>query len=157
MKRAPISPTEKVRAVANLANLSTPLGLLVALAGRAVLRHGPRGLVFAEGYRPGFPRAGAFTVGNVVICPSSLDDLERHRRGTIEHEDLHAWQWSALAGLPFLPAYLIAVGWSWLRTGDVASGNVFERAAGLTTGGYRDLPVDWSGWRRLRGLLSREG
>ena len=33
------------------------------------------------------------------------------------------------------------MGWSWLRTGDRASRNFFERQAGLADGGYRDLPT----------------
>jgi hypothetical protein len=37
--------------------------------------------------------------------------------------------------------YLAAAGWSWLRTGDFASRNVFERRAGLADGGYRERPV----------------
>ena len=38
-------------------------------------------------------------------------------------------------------AYAAAAGWSWLRTGDFASRNCFERAAGLADGGYRERPV----------------
>ncbi|HSF26445.1 MAG TPA: hypothetical protein VLC50_02900 [Actinomycetes bacterium] len=33
-------------------------------------------------------------------------------------------------------AYLLAAGWSWLRCGDPASYNHFERLAGLADGGY---------------------
>jgi hypothetical protein len=37
-----------------------------------------------------------------------------------------------------LPLYAVAAGWSWLRSGDAASRNPFERLAGLADGGYRD-------------------
>jgi hypothetical protein len=33
------------------------------------------------------------------------------------------------------------MGWSWIRTGDRAARNVFERAAGLSDGGYLDVPL----------------
>src|SRR3954447_25776516 len=55
-----------VRLIGNLVNLSTPLGLLVALVGRAEIHRGPRGLFLAEHYRLTFPVAGAFTIGNVI-------------------------------------------------------------------------------------------
>jgi hypothetical protein len=38
-------------------------------------------------------------------------------------------------------AYVAAASWSWLRTGDFASRNAFERRAGLADGGYRERPV----------------
>jgi hypothetical protein len=44
--------------------------------------------------------------------------------------------------------YGVAAGWSWLRTGDVASRNVFERRAGLVDGGYREQPLR-ALWGRL--------
>src|SRR6187200_1884408 len=55
-----------VRLVGNFANLTTPLGLAVAGMGGATIKRGPRGLFLGEGYRFGFPVAGAFTVGNVI-------------------------------------------------------------------------------------------
>jgi len=51
--------------------------------------------------------------------------------------------------LPFLPLYAIAAGWSWLRTGDLASANFFERKAGLQRGGYQQAPITNIGFRRL--------
>jgi hypothetical protein len=139
-----------VRATANLINLSTVLGLLIALAGGCRLRRGPDGLVKAEGYRPRLPKAGAFTVGNVVIVPGgSLDDLELRRPGTTAHEAVHAWQWCYCLGLPFLVGYVLASAWSWLRTGHPAAANFFETSAGLTRGGYPDLPKNNAGWHRI--------
>jgi hypothetical protein len=151
----PLAPRHRLRAVWNAVNLSTPLGLAVAGLGRARLSRGPRGLVFAEGYRLGFPVAGAFTVGCVIVTPTSLAALEERHPGTLDHEDAHAWQWAALLGLPFLPAYLVAAGWSWLRTGDVASRNVFERKAGLVRGGYHERPATWAGWQRMVRAVGR--
>lgn len=126
----------RFRWYANFVSLSTPLGLLVALLGRARLRAGPDGLVLAEGYRWGFPVAGAFTIGNVVITARDFPRLLQHHPDLLRHEGRHAWQWLACLGLPFLPLYFLAMAWSWARTGDRATGNLFERAAGLASGGY---------------------
>ncbi|WP_425308208.1 hypothetical protein AADG42_05460 [Ammonicoccus fulvus] len=122
-----------LRWLGNFCNLSTPAGLLVARAGGCRLRIGPRGLLIAEGYRPRFPFAYAFTLGNVILirgrASTTTTDL-------FEHEDAHAWQYLAF-GPFFLPAYALATAWSWLRSGDRAAYNIFERRAGLARGGYR--------------------
>ena len=142
-----------LRAAANVANLSTLLGLLTGLAGGCRFRRAAGGLILAEGYRPRFPVAGAFTMGNVVIiCGDDLAGLERRLPCALEHEDAHAWQYAYCLGLPFLPAYVAAMGWSWLRTGNWGSANPFEVQAGLRAGGYpevRTIP--------LRERLSRGG
>ena len=135
----------RIRQAGNLINLSTPLGLLIAAIGSARRRPGPSGLTLAEGYRVPFPPAGAFTVGNVVISPLRFATLTARQPEVMEHEDVHAWQYFWCGGLPFLPLYLLAAGWSWLRTGDPASRNLFERAAGLARGGYREAPVNNAG------------
>jgi hypothetical protein len=140
-------PLAMVRRLANLVNLSTPLGLLIARTGRARISHAPRGLWVAEGYALPFPVAGAFTVGNVVITPRSMADLGDR---VLEHEERHTWQYMA-CGTFFMPLYVGAMAWSWLRTGDRAARNIFERAAGLADGGYVDVPV-----RPLRRLLRRD-
>lgn len=135
---------EWARAAANVVNLSTPLGLAIASLGRAKLRRGPHGLFIAEGYRLSFPIAGAFTVGNVVIVPhGTLAGLESRTPKVLRHEDAHAWQYAYCFGLPFLPAYGIAMAWSQLRTGDRAAANFFEVQADLSDGGYQALPVRW--------------
>lgn len=149
MSQQPLSRAQRVRRVGNLVNLSTPLGLLIAAAGGARRRPGPYGLTLAEGYAIRFPSAGAFTVGNVVISPVTFTDLTRRHPEVMEHEDAHAWQYLCCGGLPFLPLYALAVGWSWLRTGDPASANPFERGAGLARGGYREAPVSNAGFRAL--------
>jgi hypothetical protein len=68
-----------------------------------------------------------------------LDDAGLAARpGLLGHEARHAGQYAWLVGLfGFLPAYLIASAWSWLRVGDFAVGNLFEVRAGLVEGGYR--------------------
>ncbi|OYO24475.1 hypothetical protein CGZ93_03555 [Enemella dayhoffiae] len=126
--------------MSNWVNLSTPLGLLVARIGGAGVRVGPEGLVLAEGYRFGFPVAGAFTVGNVVITAGDFDSLLRANPELLEHESRHAWQYAACLGVPFLPLYAVAAAWSFATTGDWASDNPFERAAGLLSGGYEKQP-----------------
>ena len=134
-----LSRRHRWRRLGNRANLSTPLGLVVARLGRATVSAGPRGLLLADGYRLPFPVAGAFTIGDVVLTSGRWDELQRSRPGLLEHEETHAWHWFWWAGLPFLPAYAICLVWSLLRTGDRAARNVFERRAGLDLGGYRDV------------------
>ncbi|MGC3994371.1 MAG: hypothetical protein QM779_09735 [Propionicimonas sp.] len=149
-----VRPAHWVRAAGNAINLSTGVGLVVALAGRASVRRGPEALLVAEGYRLPLPRAGAFTVGNVVVVPRGLlAGVELRQPGTLAHEAVHAWQYFWCAGLPFLPLYGIASGWSWLRRGDPASGNWFERGAGLVRGGYTERPVTNAGLHRIAAAL----
>lgn len=131
----------RLRQIANWVNGSTPLGLAIAVAGRADVAPGPFGLTLASHYRWRFPIASAFTVGDVVISPHDLAQVLRHRRGLLEHEEVHARQWMACFGMPFLPLYLASMGWSWLRTGDRAAYCFFERHAGLAQGGYAEVPV----------------
>lgn len=136
----------ELRRLANLVNGSTLLGLVIAGAGRARVAPGPRGLWYAEGYALPFPVAGAFTVGNVIITPRSVRELGPQ---ALAHEERHTWQYMA-CGTFFLPLYLAGMVWSWVRTGDRAARNIFERAAGLQDGGYADVPV-----RPLRNLWVR--
>lgn len=125
-----------VRNVANVANLSSPLGVIVALATRSRLRRA-EGLLVAERARVRLP-ATALTIGSVVIVPRrTLAEALDRIPGLLEHEDQHAWQYAYCLGLPFIPAYFVATAWSWLRSGDRATANHFEVQAGLELGGYR--------------------
>ena len=128
------------RAVGNVANLSTPIGVLVSILGRARLRRGPRGLLLAEGYRLPFPVAGAFTIGNVIITKHSWAALTQRFPELAAHEERHTWQYLYCGGLPYYLAYTACTGWSMIRTGDRASANFFERQAGLAAGGYTERP-----------------
>ena len=146
-----------LRNVANVANLSTPLGLVVAVAGRSRLRvigH----LVVADRARLPIHNAGAVTIGSVVLVPRrSVEELEAANPALLEHEDAHAWQYAYCLGLPFLPLYGLATAWSMVRTGDRASANHFEVQADLIKGGYRrnpTIPVG-VGLRRLAGVRRR--
>lgn len=128
----------RLRQIANLINLATPLGLLLALTGRARLARGPHGVIVAHGYRSPFPapRAGAVTVGDVVLLRLDGDGLARLPR-LLDHEARHSVQWACFLGpVGFLPAYLLASAWSWWRSGDFAVRNPFEMRAGLVDGGY---------------------
>lgn len=142
------------RRAANWLNLSTPCGLLLARAAGCRVVDGGRGLHFALGYRPRLPVAGAFTIGNVVLFRDRLGDPRRLPR-LVAHEERHSTQYALCLGLPFLPLYCAAAGYSWLRTGDPASRNVFERWAGLRDGGYAERPpraaaAGLSRWSRRR-------
>ena len=55
------------------------------------------------------------------------------------HEERHCTQYAWCLGLPFLPLYFLAAGWSLARTGNPGSRNLFERHAGLQAGGYPEL------------------
>lgn len=129
---------DHLRRVVNALTLATPAGLLLARLGRASCRPGPHGTVVAAGYRSAFPapRAPAVTVGEVILLRLP-DELLARRPGLLEHEARHSVQWACALGLLGFPAlYLLAAAWSWLRFGDAALGNVFERRAGLVDGGY---------------------
>lgn len=125
--------------VVNVLNGSTLLGLAVATAGGARLTHGPRHLVLAHGYRWPIPPAAAFTLGNVVLTRYP-EGWWSGRDRLLRHEERHSWQYVVCLGLPMLPLYLFAAGWSLLRGAGPAGHNVFERLAGLEDGGYAGPP-----------------
>lgn len=135
-----VEPKHRVRQIVNWINLTTPLGLLFGLIGRAKFQRGPEGLILGHGYRFPIPPAPAYTVGNVVLL--RLDD-EKLARGPalLGHEAKHATQYAWCFGPVMLVLYALASGWSVLRTGDPASRNIFERWAGLKAGGYRERPL----------------
>ena len=126
---------QRLRRAANLLNGSTLAGLAVALAARTRISRGPRGLVIAAGYRWRLPFAHAYTLGNVVLCRSTAEELAS-RPALLGHEERHCSQYAWCLGLPFIPLYLAAAGWSVLRTGNPGTANIFERQAGLAAGGY---------------------
>jgi hypothetical protein len=145
-------PAHRARQLANLVNLSTPAGLLVAHLGGAVPRRSRAGLVVARGYRLPVPPAPAFTLGNVVLvrapAPPGADPIASIPVALLAHEERHASQYALCGGVLMPVLYLAAAGWSWLVTGDFASRNAFERRAGLADGGYREQPV--RRWLRAR-------
>ncbi|GAA1610205.1 MULTISPECIES: hypothetical protein [Kribbella] len=145
-----------VKFVGNLLNLSTLAGVLVGVLGRAGFSRGPRGLFFANGYRLGFPVAGAFTIGNVILSKHERSYFDDEK--LVRHEERHSWQYFWLLGLPMLPLYVVGVVVSFLLTGDPASRNPFERLAGLKDGGYVERPVQPLGrtvTQAFSGLRSR--
>lgn len=127
---------QRVRWLANLVNLSTPLGLLIALAGRAsVFRRAPGGIFVYDGYRLSVPNAVAFTVGNIVMFRDVRELADRPE--LLAHEARHSTQYAWCLGPLMLPLYLGCAGISILLCGDHASYNPFERLAGLADGGYQ--------------------
>ena len=131
-----MTPGQRLRQIANLLNGSTLLGLLLAACARTPVSSGPRGLLIASR----LPLAAALCRG-----------LHRGQRGRssapgrnppcanpvlLGHEERHSTQYAWCLGLPFLPLYFIAAGWSLWRTGNPGSANFFERHAGLQAGGY---------------------
>lgn len=128
----------QVRRIVNALNGATALGLVAAVLARARLTRGPRGLVLATEARVPVVRAAALTLGDVVLTRHDEAWLEARPR-LLAHEERHAWQYVACLGLPLLPLYAVAAGWSWLRGGDPATYNPFERLAGLRDGGYPTL------------------
>lgn len=144
-----VGGSTRLRMVANAVNLSTLLGLVVAAAGRAHVTRGPCGLLIAERYRLPVPPAAAFTVGDVVLTRRPAAWLLARPR-LLAHEARHATQYAWCAGPVLVALYLLAAAWSWLRTGDPASRNVFERRAGLADGGYTERPVRGPAWLKRR-------
>jgi hypothetical protein len=137
--------TDGARARLNALNGSTVLGLALAAAGRAGEgRAGPRGLRLRWPWRWPVPAGAAFTVGDVVVL--RRPELAA-RPALLAHEERHARQWAVL-GPAFLPLYLVAVVWSWVRAGDWWSRNPFERRAGLADGGYAPPPARGAGTGR---------
>ncbi|MBB1482536.1 hypothetical protein H5392_01520 [Tessaracoccus sp. MC1865] len=126
-----------LRNVANALNLSTPLGLVLGLAGRGRPRRQGHLIVFEQVKLP-LVNASAMTVGDVVLVPGrTVGEVEGRIPDLLAHEEAHAWQYAYCLGLPFIPLYVIAVAWSMLRSGDRATANHFEVQADLLKGGYR--------------------
>lgn len=129
-----------MRSAFNWLNGSTLLGLGVARLSGCELHQGTQGLIFAHHYPLALPKASAFTVGNVVLFRAGPEAIAE-RPALIAHEARHCTQYALCLGAPFLPLYFLAAGVSCLLTGDPASRNPFERAAGLTDGGYTERPI----------------
>ncbi len=131
---------DRLRWVLNWMNGSTLLGVAAARLSRCEIRASDHGLIFAHRYTPRLPKASAFTIGNVVLFRAGPAEVAR-RPHLLAHEARHCTQYALCLGLPFLPAYFLCAGVSWLLTGDPASRNPFERSAGLRDGGYVERPV----------------
>lgn len=131
----PHTPWTRVRTFVNWLNLSTPLGLLVAVIGGATIERRGRGTYLAGGYRWRFPAASAFTIGSVIVSRHDNDWL-RARPVLLAHEDRHCTQYGFLLGIVMLPLYVLAVACSYAVAGDHSSYNPFERLANLSDGGY---------------------
>jgi hypothetical protein len=135
-----MSRWHEVRRLLNYLNLSTPLGLLAVLLGRARLTRGPDGLLFGHGYRIPFPVARAFTVGNVVLTRYDEGFLTGD---LLRHESRHATQYACCLGVLMLPCYVVALVISVLICGHHGSWNLFEWLADLDEGGYRRRRPWW--------------
>ena len=149
-----MTPGQRLRQITNLLNGSTLLGLLLAACARTTVRSGPRGLLIAGRYRWRVPFAAAFTVGNVILFRAGPESAGANPV-LLGHEERHSTQYAWCLGLPFLPLYFIAAGWSLWRTGNPGSANVFERHAGLEAGGY-PLPGTSPHTHRRTGVTAPE-
>ncbi|MGB7981718.1 MAG: hypothetical protein WCF36_13125 [Candidatus Nanopelagicales bacterium] len=152
----------RVRTTANWVNLSTPAGLVLARTAADGARRTRSGVWLAHGYRLPVPAARAFTLGSVVLLRAGhpgagVDPVGSVPRALLDHEERHVTQYALFGGVLMPVLYLGAAGWSWLRTGDFASRNPFERRAGLHSGGYREAPVRSAAeaGTALRALLGR--
>ena len=95
----------------------------------------------------------AVTGASVDLHPGrTLEEVQTILPDLVGHEEEHAWQWAVCLGLPFIPLYFAAAGWSLLRCGDRASATLFDRQAGLRRGGYPERPK-----RPLATLFTRAG
>lgn len=128
-----------VRLLVNVVNTSTLLGLVIGVLGGSRFTAGPEGLILGYRYRLPVPPAPAFTVGNVVMHRDG-PAVHDKRPTLLAHESRHATQYAYCIGPVMLPLYLVAAAWSWVRTGDTWSRNVFETRAGLPDGGYSEHP-----------------
>lgn len=136
----------RLREAINWINLATPAGLALARVAAGPPRRARSGLWLAHGYRFRLPHAAAFTMGNVILVraplpPAGSDPVGSVARRLLDHEERHATQYSVGAGLVMPVGYAGAALWSWVRTGDFHSRNIFERRAGLADGGYEEHPV----------------
>ena len=136
----------RLRSTANWVNLSTPAGLLLARVCAGRPRRVRNGMWLVHEYRVPVPPAPAFTLGSVVFLRAGVPGPGRDPVGVVsrrllDHEERHVNQYAWCGGVLMPVVYVAAAGWSWLRTGDFASRNVFERRAGLADGGYRERPV----------------
>ena len=129
----------RLRQAANLLNGSTLAGRAVARLGAAApLARYPDGLLAGTGYQLPVPAAPAFTLGNVIITRRPSLDFGG---ALFRHEARHSTQYAWCGGLLMLPLYFAGAGASWLLSGDFGAWNPFERAAGLTDGGYAPRPI----------------
>ena len=134
-------PGAALRSTLTAINGTTLIGLAIAKAGGAKLRRGPGGgVLIAEGYRLRVPKQNCFTMGSVILTRRTADWLlhDNHVE-LLGHETKHVFQYAILGPL-FWPAYWLACGWSYARTGTYGLRNVFERHAGLEAGGYKPRP-----------------
>ncbi|GAA0482754.1 hypothetical protein Ade02nite_66190 [Paractinoplanes deccanensis] len=125
------------RSIVTAVNGTTAVGLLVAKLGGAKLRRGRNGVLIAEGYRLPVPPATCFTVGSVIMTRRTAEWLLSDEKAALfGHESNHATQYAVLGPL-FWPAYWLACGYSYAVARHYGTRNIFERMAGLESGGYR--------------------
>jgi hypothetical protein len=144
----------RARLAVNLVNGATLAGLGVGLAARARLARAPDGLITGTGYRLPLPAVPAFTMGSVILTRA---DTLPPDSALFRHEARHTTQYAWCGGLLMLPLYFTAAGASWVLCGDFGAWNVFERRAGLTDGGYADVPLRPVFARCLGGAPARPG
>ena len=142
--RRPSTPTSVARYLWALPN--TLLGLLflpaaarggIAIVHGVVELHGPLVAAVLRRVVPIPGGAAAMTFGHVVIGRDQCAlDITR------VHERVHVRQYERW-GPAFIPAYLTASAWAWLRGRRAYEGNYFEREAFGREGVGREEPLAW--------------
>lgn len=125
----------RLREAINWLNLSTLLGLVIAVVGGARPRRDVAGTWLAPDFRYRFPVASAFTLGDVIVSRHSAAWLHA-RPELLAHERRHCLQYACFLGPVMLLPYVVGVAASWVWAADTHSLNPFERWAGLADGGY---------------------
>jgi hypothetical protein len=116
-----VSPATAVGLVAGLAALAT--GGRWAVVRGVIEVHGGIVTWFLRSGMPWFGSAAAMTLGHVIIG-RDVESLAHSR----DHEHVHVRQYERW-GPAFIPAYLAASAWCWLRGYNAYFDNPFEREA----------------------------
>ena len=133
-----------LRQLINVLTGVTIFGLLVGFISRGKPQwNSEYGLLVFFDCKIPWKYASAMTFGDVVVVitpPRRWANFEEMPPGLLRHEMKHAEQYGFVLGFPYFPLYWLACGYSWLKSGDHWSFNIFEAKAGHEAGGYQKRP-----------------